>query len=122
MQETDTSPPIACTLDTDSFKNRLAWIAALNARALARSRRNDLTLTLEYQRDAIDDVRELARGEQACCAFLDFRLDEHADKLVLTVTAPETARDAADMLFQQFEARSMPLETSACGCTTEGRS
>ena len=113
MSEIDTAPPIACTLDIGSFKARLAWIGDLNARALTTSRRSDLALTLEYRREALDDVRKLVRGEQACCAFLDFRLDERGDKLTLTVTAPEAARDAADMLFEQFEARGTPAQASA---------
>jgi hypothetical protein len=118
MSEMDTAPPIACTLDAGSFKTRLAWIADLNAKALTQSRRGDLALTLEYRREALEDVRELVRGEQACCAFLDFSLDERADHLVLTITAPEAARDAADMLFEQFEARGSPVEASACGCSS----
>jgi hypothetical protein len=44
MSELDTAPPIACTLDMGSFKTRLAWITALNARALTTSRRGDLAL------------------------------------------------------------------------------
>lgn len=119
MTEIERAPPIACTLDTGSFKSRLAWIAALNARALTRSRRGDLALTLEYQREALEDVRELVRGEQACCAFLNFRLDERADNVALTITAPEAARDAANMLFEQFEARGASAEASACRCTSE---
>lgn len=118
MSETDTAPPIACTLDVGSFKARLTWIADLNAKALTTSRRGDLALILEYRPEALADVRELVRGEQACCAFLDFRLDERGDKLVLTITAPEAARDAADMLFEQFEARGTPAEASTCGCTS----
>jgi hypothetical protein len=118
MAKTDTAPPIACTLDAGSFKDRLAWISALDARALTASRRGDLALTLEYRREALDDVRELVRGEQACCAFLDFSLDERDDRLILTITAPEAARDAADMLFEQFGARDTPAKASACGCTS----
>jgi hypothetical protein len=105
MSERDAALPIACTLDTGSFEARLAQIGDLNARALTGSRRNDLTLTLEYRRDVIDDLLELVRAEQACCAFLAFRLDERGDKLVLTVTAPVAAREVVDMLFAQLEAR-----------------
>lgn len=120
MTETDAAvPPIACTLDTGSFKTRLAWIAALNARALTTSRRGDLSLVLEYRGEALPDVRDLVRRERACCAFLDFKLDERGDNLVLAITAPETARDAADMLFDQFEARGTPTDASACGCLSE---
>ncbi|CCV05764.1 conserved hypothetical protein [Mesorhizobium metallidurans STM 2683] len=115
MNDIAVAPPIACTLDRGSFKDRIAWIAALNARSLTSSRRSDLALTLEYGPASLDDIRELVRGEQACCAFLDFDLDERADKLILTITAPEIARDAADMLFEQFEAKSAAA-VSSCGC------
>lgn len=118
MADTDTAPPIACTLDAGSFKDRLAWISALNARALTASRRGDLALVLEYRREALEDVRQLVRGEQACCAFLDFNLDERGDSVILTITAPEAAREAADMLFEQFETRNPPAKASACGCTS----
>jgi len=115
MNDIATAPPIACTLDTGSFKDRIAWILDLNARSLTSSRRSDLALTLEYEPAALDDARELVRGEQACCAFLDFDLDERADKLVLTITAPETAREAAGALFEQFEGKSVD-SASSCGC------
>jgi len=118
MSEMDTAPPIACTLDAGAFKTRLAWITDVNAKALTKSRRGDLALILEYRREALEDVRELVRGEQACCAFLHFSLDERADKVVLKITAPEAARDAADTLFEQFVARSTSAEASACGCTS----
>ncbi|ODT81448.1 MAG: hypothetical protein ABS76_11415 [Pelagibacterium sp. SCN 64-44] len=117
MNDIATARPIACTLDTGSFKERLAWIADLNARSLTSSRRADLALTLEYRTEALDDIRELVRGEQACCAFLDFDLDERADRLLLTITAPEAARDAADMLFEQFCAKGAAA-VSSCGCTS----
>lgn len=115
MNDIAAEPPIACTLDTGAFKDRITWIADLNARSLTSSQRNDLTLTLEYRPSARDDVRELVRGERACCAFLDFDLAERADKLILTIIAPETARAAADMLFEQFEGKSTTT-VSSCGC------
>ena len=117
MDDIATETPIACTLDTGSFKERVAWIADLNARALTSSRRHGLALTLEYRPAARDDVRILVRGEQACCGFLDFDLDERADTLILSITAPETARDAADMLFEKFETKSAAV-MSSCGCAS----
>jgi hypothetical protein len=117
MNDIAATPPITCSLGTGSFKERIAWIASLNARSLTSSRRRDLALTLEYEPEALDDVRMLIRGEQACCAFLNFALDESTDKLIVTITAPESARDAADMLFEQFEAKSADAVTS-CGCAS----
>jgi hypothetical protein len=40
--------------------------------------------------------------ERTCCAFLSFELHEHPDELLLTISAPEAARDVADELFGHF--------------------
>lgn len=113
-------PPIACTLDAGNLKDRLEWIGRLNAHALLGSQRSDLTLILDYTPDAIGDVREMVAGEQACCAFLAFAIDERADSVRVTITAPETAREAAESLFEPLAARGAPAVTAkACGCASE---
>lgn len=108
--------PIACSLDATDLSERLGWIAALNARSLKSSHRDGLELTLKYEPDAIADVRKMVAGEQACCAFLHFELREQPDMVCVTVTAPEEARDAVDILFEPFASRT---ETKPCGCVSE---
>lgn len=51
---------------------------------------------------AAERVREMVRREQTCCAFLHFSLVEREDTVALTITAPEEARAAADVLFMQL--------------------
>jgi hypothetical protein len=43
-----------------------------------------------------------AKQERRCCAFLVFDLDQQPDSVCVTITAPEAAREAADVLFGQF--------------------
>jgi hypothetical protein len=109
MAESETLT-IACTLNSNDFKARLAAIAELARNALRSHRRQDLTLHLSYAAEAAERVREMVRNEQACCAFLTFDLVEKPQVIDLTITAPEDARQAADVLFGQFigggEARS----------------
>ncbi|MCW3847904.1 hypothetical protein OF829_11695 [Sphingomonas sp. LB-2] len=107
--------PIACTLDGGSFKTRMAWIADLNARVLKAVRRNDLRLELDYAPSALADVRLMVAQEQECCAFLNFELTEGEDVATLAITAPETARDAAEALFGPFQGKT--LQATDCGCT-----
>jgi hypothetical protein len=95
------APPIACALAPGALKERLAWISALTRDAL-RSHECDLLLDLRYAPDAAERVREMVHNEQACCPFLTFDLYEEANEIRLTITAPEAAREAADMLFEQF--------------------
>ena len=108
--------PIACTLTPGAFKDRTAWIAALNKEALRKYQRRDLILELSYAPEARERVHEMVRNEQACCGFLAFELHETRNEIRLTVTAPETAREAADTLFEQFVASAPP--PSSCACAT----
>ena len=108
--------PIACTLAPGAFKDRLAWIAALNKGALRKYERRDLVLELSYALEARERVHEMVRNERSCCAFLAFELREAGNEIRLTVTAPETAREAADTLFEQFVANAPA--PSSCACAT----
>lgn len=110
--------PIACVLDAGDFKARLAWIADLNRRALRESRRDDLRLELTYTADALEDVHELMRREQQCCAFLDFDLRADRDAIRLVVTAPETAREAAELVFEPFQSKGAMISAASYGCNT----
>lgn len=107
--------PIACTLAPGAYKDRIAWIGALTRDALLGHERRELVLDLRYAPDARDRVREMVRNEQACCSFLTFDLREEPNGIRLTITAPEAAREAADMLFEQFVAGA-PAQ-SGCTCT-----
>jgi hypothetical protein len=95
-------PPIACTLTLGEFRDRLRWIAKLAKDALPSCERRDLELTLRYAPDAVAQVRELVRREQACCRFLTFELHESPKEVRLTIRAPEEARLAANTIFAHF--------------------
>jgi hypothetical protein len=108
--------PIACTLAPGAFKDRLAWIAALNRDALRNYVRRDLVLELSYAPEARERVHKMVRNEQLCCGFLAFELHEVGNEIRLTVTAPETARGAADAMFERFVANAPA--PSSCACAT----
>lgn len=108
------SPTIACTLAGDGYADRMAWIAALHNRALLGSRRQGRRLILTYRQQAAADVRELARREKDCCAFLTFEVAEEAGEIGLTVSAPAGAADILDDVFAPFE------QGTACSCGRAG--
>ncbi len=95
-------PAIACTLGAGDYRERLAAIRDLAARALHGSRRDGLRLELDYDLPARAEVEALVAQERACCPFLDFDLHAEAGAVRLTITAPERAREAADELFAHF--------------------
>ena len=98
--------PIACKLAPGAYKDRNGVDRRIGkGRDMLRShKRRDLVLELRYASEARDRVREMVRDEQACCAFLTFDLREEPNEIRLAITAPETARAAADTLFEQFVA------------------
>lgn len=93
---------IACTLMAEDFRSRAAWIRDLARRHLKAATRSPLSLHLVYQPEAAGDIREMLRRERECCAFLRFELRVADDGVHLLITAPEAAREAADMLFDHF--------------------
>ena len=86
--------PVACTLGASDFKSRVAWIADLNRRALRSQRRDDLRLELTYASEARDAVLDMVRGEQECCAFLNFEVHDEPGAVRVVIQAPERAREA----------------------------
>jgi hypothetical protein len=107
-------PPIACTLTPGDFKARLTWIAEFNAAALRHHRRDDLRLELTYASEARDQVREMVRREQECCAFLTFDVREESDVVRVVITVPEIARHVVDTALEPFQSKA-PTPTE-CAC------
>lgn len=100
--DTSEQPPIACCLSTGEYQRRNAWIESLARTHLRKPTRDDLVLRLLYASEAADEVRRMVAQERLCCAFLTFDFDPRPDAVHVTITAPETAREAADTLFGQF--------------------
>jgi hypothetical protein len=100
---TTEQPPIVCCLSTDEYQSRIAWIENLTQRALQSHVRDDLALLLFYAPEAAPEVRRMVEQERICCPFLTFDLDQSLRAVSVRITAPEAARDSADMLlFGQF--------------------
>ena len=99
---TPNNAPIACTLGGADYSERLVWIARLNHDGLLGHERHDAALELRYATTVRDRVQALVRRESECCAFLTVALDESGSDVRLTITAPDRARDAADLFFELF--------------------
>lgn len=109
-----TIPAIACSLDARDFKERVARIASLNEKSLRRHNREDLRLILDYDPEALLQVKEMVARERECCAFLAFDLREAGNTLELTIKVPDDARDAADVLLELFYKNPGTAETPTC--------
>ena len=107
-------PAIACTLSAQDFKARLDSIAQLNSAALLSHHREDLRLELIYDAKARARVLEMVAGEEACCAFLAFEVRDARDTVQVIICAPESARTAAETVFEPF--RSKASAKAGCAC------
>ena len=111
------APPIACMLSGQDYKERLAWIADLNRTSLQTVDRADLGLMLTYDRRALGQVEELVEREQACCPFLSFSIQSNMQRVTLSITAPEEARDVAGDIFRAFIGPlEAPAKNAGCSC------
>jgi hypothetical protein len=99
---TNEETPIACTLATDAYRERLAWIARLNEDGLQSCRRRANILELRYKAAVRERVYELMRREAECCGFLRFEVAESDDGLRLTIKAPEEVNADAAPIFEPF--------------------
>lgn len=57
---------------------------------------------------------QLVAQESECCPFLSFNVEAAADGVIMTVVAPEEAREAAGVLFDGFTSGQPAVR--ACGC------
>ena len=93
-------PLVACSLDADGQRERLAEWAELLGKAGSSSPTTD---GARYSFDASDELeqqlRALAAAEKACCSFLDFELSRRGGTIELKVTSPADGLEALRFVF-----------------------
>lgn len=115
---------IACTLDLQALKPRLADIARLTQLHLRSHRLEGRVLQLGYDRVAEEEVNRIVALERECCAFLDFHLRTTGELVELTIIAPEQEGGDSQWLFAQFMPQAdtpslPPSRLPVCGCGGE---
>lgn len=87
--------PVACTLAPGEFKERATFLRRLTDRALLSHAVFRDHALLRYRLDARADVEAMVRQERACCAFLQFDIEETGDHVVVAVKARD--HDVGDL-------------------------
>jgi hypothetical protein len=100
--------PIACSLDADRLRGRLADIEAIGAEGLIEHARQGDRHMLRFRADAETErrLRKLIAAEAECCSFLILTLEARDDELLFSVTAPQSGQPVADELAAAFAAGS----------------
>jgi hypothetical protein len=90
-----TEIPIACSLDAGDLEQRLAEITAVGKESLIASEEKGEQFLLRFRADAgiRQRLERIVAAEAECCAFLDLALTESGGELVLSVGAPQDARE-----------------------------
>lgn len=101
--------PIACSLSASDMEQRLREIAALGADALIASRRVGAHAELRFAAGGgiRERVEEIVAAESRCCAFLEMRVSDGPDTVVLTLDAPEDAEPVLAEFVEAFGAQAV---------------
>ncbi len=96
--------PIACSLDSTELPERLAEIADLGSDALMDAHLEGTRALLRFAAGAAVRARveAIVAAESRCCAFLQMRVSDEPDAVVLTIDAPADARLVLDELVAAF--------------------
>jgi hypothetical protein len=83
--------PVACTLTPDDVPARMRRWQLLRERAAPVAELHDGRLEVRYVGGdgVLDELRELAAAEQACCAFATWSVADHDGGPSLLVAAPD---------------------------------
>lgn len=88
-----TELPIACSLSATDLTRRLAEFAELGGQALldARTDRTQAVLRFAAGVGVRERVAALVAAESQCCAFIEMRVSDAPDAVVLAMNAPAGA-------------------------------
>jgi hypothetical protein len=92
---------VACFLDGQAYRARLARIHALMEHALIARERLATSVRLRFRLDdgVEANLKDLVALERQCCPFLAFELEQLSDELVLTISGSESVTALLDEAF-----------------------
>jgi len=94
------SIPVACTLDSDQVRDRIADWQKLIAKATGRQAIGDgVAFSFEHDVALTTEIAQRAAEECACCSFFRFNVAIDGSCVRLEVGAPTEARDIITSLF-----------------------
>jgi hypothetical protein len=103
--------PIACSLDAADLSQRVAEIGALGREALVGAEVAPGRAVLRFASGVHDRVAAIVAAEAKCCPFLDLRVTDEPDAVVLEIGAPADAQPVLEEFAAAF--RALPSPRSA---------
>jgi len=105
----NTETPVACSLDAGQLQERIAAINEVGARSLTSHtvEGNRHSLRFQKNRKTRRQLEAIVAAEADCCSFLDLSLRDEGEDLVLSIAAPDHAKEIAEQLAQSFESETV---------------
>jgi len=95
--DTDETPPVACTLSEEGYQQRTPWMASAFLPLLEDVEQRDagLVMTFDGADETVETVARFVNEESDCCAFAryDISIEPPYDETTLTVSGPEGTAD-----------------------------
>lgn len=109
--------PVACSLGATALEQRVAAIAEVGAAGLVSRSTADGRHLLRFRAGGQmkGHLEEIVAAESECCSFLDLRLSEENEELILSIAAPDGGQEAAAGLAEAFGAPGGRQEHAAGG-------
>jgi hypothetical protein len=100
----DEQAPIACSLTTHDYRQRLEAIRKVGNESLLAVDESAAGIALRFRNShgTRSDLRTIVDAEAECCPFLSLRVDETDEELVLTAAAPPEAAPVVADLVRSF--------------------
>jgi hypothetical protein len=93
-------PLIACSLDSEGQKERLAdWASVLEQATERDATSEGVRYSFAADGELETHLRALATAEHNCCSFLDFELTRSDDRLEMKVRSAPGGLDALRFIF-----------------------
>ena len=86
-------PTIACSLDAEDYRKRLASIRKVGEAAFleAETRPDGAVLTFRDSEQLRAELSSIVGAEAACCSFLELSVRSEGDRSILTILSPPEA-------------------------------
>ncbi|WP_210603409.1 hypothetical protein [Brevibacterium oceani] len=91
--------PIACTLTPGAGREQIERWRAFDGEHALDVERTETSLVVHYSRteDSVRRLRELVAVESSCCSFVDWRVEDDREQLLLVVTGSAEQLAALDV-------------------------
>ncbi len=90
---------LGCSLEGQELSDRVGEWARLMARATSRRvEKGRIVSTYPREKNLLDQLNALIAAEAECCSFMNFRVEEQPDQVVVELSVPDEMSEALNSI------------------------